>query len=289
MEKEALFYKKLLRNSVQCQLCPNFCLIKPGERGKCRARENQKGRLIALGYGKPCSTALDPIEKKPFANFYPGSKTLTVAVAGCNLGCKHCQNWQISQSDIDSAYHEDRGVSEIIKLTKDLGSNIISFSYTEPTIFYEYLIDIAKLAKEKGMKTAMVSNGFINPEPLKELIKYIDAFNIDLKSIRNSFYEKICDAKLAPVLETLKIIHKSGRHLEITNLIITGLNDSNEDIKDLVLWIRDNLDSEISVHFSAFYPMYKLMNVEKTKPKTIIHAAEIARKLGMKNVYTGNI
>lgn len=289
MEKEAMFYKKLGKKMVQCQLCPNFCVIKLGERGKCRARENKQGTLVALGYGKPCSTALDPIEKKPFYHFYPGSMTLTVAVAGCNLACKHCQNWHISQSDIDSAYHEQRSVGEIVKLARDLKSNIISFSYTEPTIFYEYMYDIAKLAHEKGIKTAMISNGFINPEPLNKLIPLIDAFNIDLKSIKEDFYEKVCDAKLAPVLETLKTIHKSGKHLEMTNLIITGMNDSDEEIKELVLWIKKNLDADVPLHFSAFYPMYKLINVEKTKPQTVIHAAELARKLGMKNVHTGNI
>jgi len=289
MEKEAQFYKKLPKNVVRCELCPNFCVIKEGERGKCRARENKNGMLIALGYGKPCSTALDPIEKKPFAKFYPGSKTLTLAVAGCNLACKHCQNWHISQSDMDSTYHEDRSVNEIISLTKDLNSNIISFSYTEPTIFYEYLFDISKLAHEQGIKTAMVSNGFINPKPLEKLIPLIDAFNIDLKSIKPEFYEKICDAKLAPVLETLKIIKKSGKHLEVTNLIIPGLNDSEKEIKELITWIIVNIGKETCLHFSAFYPQYKLINIPATKAETVIHAAEIAKKMGMKNVFTGNI
>ncbi|MFH1710810.1 MAG: AmmeMemoRadiSam system radical SAM enzyme [Nanoarchaeota archaeon] len=289
MEKEAQFYKKLPKNVVKCELCPNFCVIKDGERGKCKARENKNGTLIALGYGKPCSTVLDPIEKKPFADFCPGSKTLTLAVTGCNLACKHCQNWHISQSDIDSTYHEKRSVNEIIQLAKDLNSKIISFSYTEPTIFYEYMFDIAKLAHENGMKNTMISNGFINKKPLEKLIPLIDAFNIDLKSIKPEFYEKICDAKLAPVLETLKEIHKSGKHLEVTNLIIPGLNDSKEEIKKLITWIIVNLGKETHLHFSAFYPQYKLSDIPATKAETVIRAAEIAKKLGMKNVYTGNI
>lgn len=284
-----MFYKKLKNKVVQCELCPNYCMIKSGARGKCRARENRQGTLIALGYGKPCATSLDPIEKKPFAQFYPGSMTLTLAVAGCNLSCKHCQNWHISQSDIDSANYEERSVNEIIKLAKDLGSKIISLSYTEPTIFYEYMFDIAKLAGENNMKLAMISNGFINPLPLKKLIPYIDAFNIDLKSIKPEFYEQVCSAKLAPVLETLKTIYKSGKHLEITNLLITGMNDSDGEIIELVRWIKNNLDTEICLHFSAFYPQYKMINVSATKPERVIYAAGIARKMGMKNVYTGNI
>lgn len=287
--KEAQFYRKLKNRVVQCELCPHYCTILPGERGKCRARENQDGTLIALGYGRLCATSLDPIEKKPFVDFYPGSKTLTIAIAGCNLGCKHCQNWRISQSDIDKVLYESRSPDEVIKIAHDLGSNIISFSYSEPSIWWEFMYDTAKLAHEKGMKTTMISNGFINPLPLKKLIPLIDAFNIDLKSIKEDFYEKVCDAKLAPVLETLKTIHKSGKHLEVTNLIITGMNDSDEEIKELVLWIKKNLDAEVPLHFSAFYPMYKMINVDKTKPQTVIHAAEIARKLGMKNVHTGNI
>lgn len=287
--KEAMFYKKLENNIVQCELCPRYCIIKNGERGKCRARENQQGILVALGYGKPCATSLDPIEKKPFAKFYPGSKTLTLAVAGCNLSCKHCQNWHISQSDIDNAFYEERSANEIIQLAKDLGSDIISFSYTEPTIFYEYMLDVAKLAKEKGMKTAMISNGFINPEPLEKLIPFIDAFNIDLKSINPEFYEKICSARLEPVLETLKAIYKSGKHLEITNLIIPEHNDKDEEIEKLVLWIKNNLSDEICLHFSAFYPQYKMINIPATKAETVLKAVKIARKLGMKNVYSGNI
>lgn len=284
-----MFYKKLGKNVVKCELCPNFCVIKPGSRGNCRARENKQGVLFALGYGKPCSTSLDPIEKKPFSQFHPGSKTLTIAVAGCNLGCKHCQNWQISQSDIDSIEYEERSVSEIIKLCKDLGSDIISFSYTEPTIFYEYMIDIAREAKENNIFTAMISNGFINPEPLKKLIPHIDAFNIDLKSIKPEFYEQICSARLEPVLETLKLIKKSGKHLEVTNLIIPGFNDSENETKKLVTWIMINLGKKLPLHFSAFYPQYKMINIPATNRETVVKAADIAKKMGMKNVYTGNI
>lgn len=288
-EKEALFYKKLKNKVVQCQLCLHFCIIKLGKRGKCRVRENQQGKLVSLVYAKPCSIALDPIEKKPFYHFYPGRMTLTLATVGCNLACKQCQNWQISQADMDKRMFKEVTPQEVIDLCKRYKSDIISFSYTEPTIFYEYMLDIAKLAKEQGIKCTMVSNGFINPEPLKKLLPYIDAFNIDLKSISEGFYKKICGARLAPVLETLKMIHKDKKHLEITNLIIPTLNDKEKDIKKLVLWIIENLGKEVPLHFSAFYPCYKLSNLKATKPEVVIHAAELAKKMGMKNVHTGNI
>jgi len=289
MEKEALFYKKLKNKIVQCELCPHFCTIKQGKRGKCGARENKDGKLISLVYGKPCSMALDSIEKKPLYHFYPGSKTFTIATVGCNLSCKHCQNWEISQAEIEQIHFWNVKPEEIIELTKESGSNIISFSYNEPSIFYEYLLDIAKLAKKEGMKTVMVTNGFINPKPLKLLLKYIDAFNVDLKSINEKFYENICGARLQPILEALKIIHKSGKHLEITNLLIPRNNDSDEEITKLVKWIKENLSTDVPLHFSAFFPCYNMKEIPGTSREKVIHAAEIARKLGMKNVHTGNI
>jgi len=289
MEKEALFYRQLEDNVVQCQLCPHFCTIRPGERGKCKARENQNGMLISLVYGRPCSTAVDPIEKKPFYHFFPGSRTLTIATVGCNLSCKHCQNWEISQAEIEQGIFNEISPSGIIKLCKDLNSSIISFSYTEPSVWYEYMLDISKLAKEDGLHTAMITNGFINPEPLKKLMPYIDAFNIDLKSLDEKFYDEICGARLKPVLEAIKIVYKSGKHLELTNLIIPGLNDKEEYIIKLVKWIVENLDVNVPLHFSAFYPCYKLEHLPPTNPISVKNAREIAIKLGMKNVYTGNI
>lgn len=287
--KEALFYKKLKNKTIQCQLCPHFCIIKNKARGRCGARENRNGTLYSIVYGKPCSFAIDPIEKKPLYHFHPGSKTLTLSTVGCNLRCKHCQNWHISQKEVEQVPYQEIAPKQIIKLTKNSGLDIVSFSYTEPTIFYEYMLDIAKLAKKNKMKCVMVSNGFINPEPLKKIIPYIDAFNIDVKSIKDTFYKKICDAKITPILKAIKIIYKAKKHLEITNLIIPGLNDSEENIKDLVHWIKKNLSVNIPLHFSAFYPCYKLSKLSPTSIETVITAKKIAVKLGMKNVYTGNI
>ena len=291
--KEAMFYKKLKikgkENIVQCVLCPHFCVIKNGERGKCGARENKNGKLYCIVYGKPCSLALDLIEKKPLYHFHPGSMTFTIATIGCNLSCKHCQNWQISQAELEDVPYSEISPKEIIRMTKEAGSNIISFSYTEPTIFYEYMLDIVRLAKKHGIRCVMVTNGFINPEPLKKLLPYIDAFNIDLKSIKDKFYKEICGARIQPILEAIKIAHKSGKHLELTNLLIPSLNDSDRDIKELVKWIKENLSENVPLHFSAFYPCYKLNNLRPTPPEKVIHAAEIARKMGMENVHTGNI
>lgn len=287
--KEALFYKKLKGGCVQCQLCPHFCTIKKGRRGKCKARENQEGKLVSVVYGKACSIALDPIEKKPFYHFFPGRLTLTLATVGCNLSCKHCQNWQISQAAVEDIPSKLLLPEKIIELCKGYKCDIISFSYTEPTVFYEYMLKTAKLAKQVGVKCTMISNGFINPKPLKELLNYIDAFNIDLKSMKETFYKQICGARLGPVLETIKTIHKAKKHLEITNLLITGLNDSDRDIKKIVEWVLNNVGSEVPVHFSAFYQCHKLTNVKATDPETVRHAVKIAKKKGLKYVHSGNI
>ena len=210
-------------------------------------------------------------------------------MAGCNLRCLHCQNWQLSQRSAEEQ-RVKRGTSEeIIKMAWKSACPSISYTYSEPLVSWEYVYETAKLAKKNKLKNIVVSNGFINPLPLKKLLPYIDAFNIDLKSISGGFYKKICGARLAPVLEALKMIHKAKKHLEITNLIIPTLNDKEKNIKKLVSWIIENLGKEVPLHFSAFYPCYKLSHLRATKPEVVIRAAEIAKKMGMKNVHTGNI
>ena len=288
--KEALYYKKLGEsNNIQCQLCPHFCFLKNNEIGKCKARQNIDGKMISLVYGKLCSIAIDPIEKKPLNHFFPGEKTLSIATTGCNLSCKNCQNWQISQANSDEVTSLILKPEDIIKEAIKRKSKIISYTYTEPTIAYELVLDIAKLAKKKRIKNVIVSNGFINPLPLKELCKYVDAANIDLKSINNDFYERICNARLEPVLETLKILKENNIWIVITNLIIPEFNDSTQDIEKIVLWIVKNLGKEVPLHFSAFYPNYKMLNLPATPTQTLIKARNIAISKGMKYVYTGNI
>lgn len=288
-QKEALYYKKLGNGSVQCQLCPHFCFLKNNEIGKCRARQNINGKLISLVYGKLCSFAVDPIEKKPLYHFYPGEKTLTIATTGCNLQCKNCQNWQISQANVDEVSSLILKPEDIVKEAIKRKIKIISYSYTEPTIFYEMVLETAKLARKHKIKNVLVSNGFINSIPLQELCKYIDAANIDLKSISNDFYERICNARLEPILEALKILKENKIWLEITNLIIPEMNDSIDKINKLIDWIRKNLGTNTPVHFSAFYPQYKMLNLPATSAETLKRARNIAIAKGMKYVYTGNI
>ncbi len=287
--KEALFYKKLKNKIVQCELCPHFCTLKLGERGKCHVRENQNGKLISLIYSKPCSFALDPIEKKPLYHFFPGEMALSIATPGCNLRCKHCQNWEISQSPPEKIPSMNISPKKIIKEAKKKNVKIISYTYTEPTIFYEYMLDTAKLAKKSGIKNTLISNGFINPLPLKLLCKFIDGANIDLKSIKDDFYKKICSGRVEPILESLKILKKEKVWLEITNLLIPTLNDSEGDIKELVEWIRKNLGIGVPLHFTAFYPCYELSNLPSTSLDTLRKARKIALDAGLKHIYTGNI
>ncbi len=287
--KEALFYKKMKNNVVQCQLCPHLCTIKPGERGKCRVRENQQGKLVSLVYGKPCSVAIDSVEKKPLYHFLPGEKTISIATPGCNLSCKHCQNYTISQAKPETIPSATLSPEKVVGEAEKNNCKIIAYTYTEPTIFYEYMLDTAKLAKKAGIKNIIVSNGFINPEPLKKLCPYIDGANIDLKSMNDDFYKKICGARLSPILESLKILKNKKVWLEITNLIIPTLNDKKEDIENLIKWVKENLGEEIPLHFTAFYPTYKLKNLPPTSLEILRKARDIAKKQEMLYVYTGNL
>ncbi len=289
MDKEAQFYKKLGKKIVQCQLCPNFCTLKEAEIGRCRIRKNIKGKLYSLSYEQPISIAIDPITKKPIYHFLQNTYTFSIGMAGCNLRCLNCQNYTLSQKSAEELKTRNVRAEEIVIMAIKSACPSISYTYSEPLVSWEYVYDCAKLAREKGLKNIIVSNGFINFKPLKKLLPFIDAFNIDLKAINEKFYKEICGARLKPVLEAIKTIYKAKKHLEITNLIIPTLNDSEKDIKKLVKWIKNNLDVDVPIHFSAFYPCYKLGNLLATPASKVIHAAEIARKLGMKNVHTGNI
>ncbi len=283
-----MYYKKLKNSLVQCILCPHFCTLKSGEYGKCRTRKNVKGKLYALGYEKPVAIHVDPIEKKPLFHFLPGSKAFSIGTAGCNLTCKNCQNSNISQAGPDEMNIKEVKAKEIIKLAKDYNCKSIAYTYTEPLIAIEYLLDIAKLAKKSKIKNVVVSNGFINSEPLKQAIKYIDAANIDLKAMSDTFYKSICGARLQPVLDTIKTLYKEGVWIEITNLIIPGLNDKEPQLKKLINFIKD-LSPNIPLHFSAFHPAYQLMRVKPTPANTLERARKLAMQAGLSYVYTGNL
>ncbi len=287
--KEASFYRKFENGTVRCELCPHVCMLKDGERGKCRVRKNIKGELFSLSYERPVAVHLDPIEKKPLYHFLPGTHSLSVGMAGCNLRCKQCQNWEISQQGPEAFNIRQIEARKIVDAAVENDSPSVSYTYTEPIVSFEYLREIANIAKSKNIKNIIVSNGFINEEPLRELCKFINAANIDLKSISEDFYNKICEGRIEPVLNTLKILKEDGVWLEITNLLISKMNDSDKNIKDLVLWIKENLGSDTVLHFSAFYPNYELKDLKPTPPETVIKARKIAIRLGMKYVYTGNI
>jgi len=289
MVQKALYWNSVKNKAVQCQLCPRFCIIKQNETGNCKVRENVNGTLYSLVYGKACSSYIDPIEKKPLYHFLPSSNAYSISTAGCNLHCKHCQNWTISQASPENVSSLDLSPKTVVENALSGNCKSIAYTYTEPTVFYEYVLDTAKIAKKKGIKNVIVSNGFINKKPLIELCKYIDAANIDLKSISEKFYVDICEARLQPVLETLKILKEKKVWLEIANLIIPTLNDKESDIKKLIAWIKNNLGVDTPLHFSAFYPTYKLLHISPTKPEVLIKARKLALKAGLNFVYTGNI
>ncbi len=287
--KEACFYRKLGDNETQCLMCPRRCLIPEGARGVCRNRENRSGTLFALTYGRPCSIAVEPIEKAPFWHFIPGHKRLCVATVGCNLRCKYCQNWHISQKRVEEVRHYNLSPEEVVKIARREGVKSICFTFSEPTAFYEYMYDIAKLAKENGLMSSMVSNGFINPEPLRKLTKVLDAVKIDLKGFSEDFYEKVCFGRLGPVLNTLRILKEEGTWLEIVNLIVPPLNDDPNEIEKMCEWIKKNLGDEVPLHFIRFFPNYKLTHLPPTPVETLEKAIEIAQGVGLKYVYIGNV
>mgnify|MGYP001178185459 FL=1 len=285
----AKYFETLDEKNVKCTLCPHYCKLGDGQTGLCKARKNLGGKLYALTYGKPVAINVDPIEKKPLFHFLYGSKTFSIGCAGCNLHCNFCQNWTISQASPDEVPFEAMTPSQVVEKAIESGSLSVAFTYNEPIIFYEFMLETAKLAKEKGLKTVMVTNGYINQEPLKELAKYIDAANIDLKGFSEKFYKEYTTASLKPVLETIKTLKEMGVFIEITNLIILKANDKDEEILALIKWVKVNTGTETPLHFSRFFPAYKLKDRPPTPVETVEKARDMAIKEGMKFVYTGNL
>jgi len=288
-EKEAMFYEKLEENEIRCKLCPKECLIGDRERGWCGVRENREGSYYTLVYGNPCSVNPDPIEKKPFFHFLPGTLAFSIATAGCNLNCKFCQNWEISQARPEETQNESLPPANVVARAKEYDCRSIAYTYSEPIVFYEYMLDTAKLGRKAGIRSVVVSAGFIYPEPLKLLCKNVDAIKIDLKSFRNDFYNKICSAELKPVLNALKTIKDSGVWCEIVYLVVTSLNDSDEELRDTAQWVYNNLGPDVPLHFSRFFPMYQLRNLPPTSVERLATAREIAMDIGLRYVYVGNV
>ncbi|GAM09242.1 putative protein [Geobacter sp. OR-1] len=289
LKKEARYYQKNAGNSVGCRLCPRQCDIPAGSTGFCRARRNTGGTLYSLGYAAPCAIHVDPIEKKPFFNYLPQSRSFSIASAGCNLRCKFCQNWDISQASPAETMNYAMQPADLVMTALNKGCRSIAFTYTEPSTYFEYMLDTAKIARSKGLLNVYHSNGYIRQEPLRELCTVLDAANIDLKGFTPEYYRSMCEADLEPVLETLKTLKKSGVWLELTNLVIPGQNDDLVTIRRMADWIRQNLGAETPLHFSRFFPLYKLTHITPTPVSTLEKARETARKAGLKYVYIGNL
>ena len=286
----ASYWNKVKDKIVQCVLCPRRCVLDVGQRGVCTVRINKDGILYTLGYGNPVAVHVDPIEKKPFFHVYPGASAFSIATAGCNMRCLFCQNWQISQAKPDEVAAYDLPPEKVVEQAIKALSPFVVYTYTEPTVFYEYMLDTAKLARARGLKNGMHTCGYINPEPLRELLKYMDAVNVDLKSFNPEFYRKMnALAELQPVLDTLKTIRQAGVWLEITNLIIPGQNDDPKEIRAMCRWIKDNLGDDVPLHFSRFMPAFRLQNLPPTPVEKLEEAYTIAKDEGLKYVYIGNV
>jgi len=281
---------------VQCELCPKNCVISPGQSGECRVRVNIDGVLRTVVYGYPCSINVDPIEKKPMAHFLPGTGILSIATVGCNLHCRFCQNWEISQANPEEMpaifYSREKlfwSPQDLVDITKKAGCPSLAYTYTDPIVYYEYTYDTAKLAREAGIRNVLVTAGYINEEPWKRLLKFIDGANIDLKGFTDEFYINVCSATLKPVLNALILAKANGVIVEVTNLIIPTLNDKPEDIRQLCHWMKANLGGETPLHFSRFFPRHKMLNLPPTSAETLDLARTIAVEEGLEHVYIGNI
>jgi len=286
---EAKFYDKLIEKEVQCTLCPRRCQVEDGKRGYCEVRENRDGRYYSLVYGYPVAVHNDPIEKKPFFHVYPGGRALSIATVGCNIECKFCQNWDISQAkpeDVDIPFVSPKRIVESATRAK---ARAIAYTYSEPTIFYEYMYDCARLGKDAGFANVMISNGFMAEQPLKELAPLMTAIKVDLKAFTDEFYESICDGYLDPIKETLQRLAAMNVWFEIVVLTIPTLNDDADDIKRMSEWIVKELGPDVPVHFTRFHATYKLRNLPRTPPRTLHMARQTAMAQGCNYVYTGNL
>jgi pyruvate formate lyase activating enzyme len=286
--KEALFYKRT-SNGVQCLKCPHGCFLKEGETGICRNRLNFRGRLYSIAYGNPCAVHIDPIEKKPLFHFLPSTRAYSIATAGCNLRCLNCQNWQISQFSPKETENIDLMPAAVVEESLKNHCESIAYTYSEPITFYEYVLDAAKLARERHIRNVFKSGGYINEEPLRTLSKHLDAANIDLKNFDDDIYHKLSSARLAPVLNTLTVLKAEGVWLEITNLVIPSWTDDFEMIKRMSDWLCTNGLDNCPLHFTRFTPLYKLTSLPATPVSTLEKAREIALHVGVKYVYVGNV
>ena len=286
--REAYHYSKLGAN-VQCHVCPNQCILEGNERSVCRTKVNKGGKLYTLAYGNPCAVHVDPIEKKPLFHFLPSTLAFSIATAGCNFRCLCCQNWEISQFRPEDTKNIELFPEDVVKNALAYKCASIAYTYSEPTAFYEYMYDTSKIAKSHGIKNLWITNGYIREEPLRDLCKYLDAANVDLKSFREEIYNTLNAGRLQPVLDTLKILKSEGVWFEITNLVIPTYTDDFGMIREMCEWIVRNLGEDYPLHFSRFHPEYKLKHLPPTPVKTLEKARKIAMDVGLKFVYIGNV
>ena len=286
----ARYFHSLPDGRIQCDLCPRDCKLADGQRGLCFVRQNLGGHMILTTYGRSSGFCVDPIEKKPLAHFYPGSSVLSFGTAGCNLSCKFCQNWDISKSKEMDRLSDQASPDQIARAAVAKGAMSVAFTYNDPVIFAEYAMDTADACKQAGIKTVTVTAGYIHKEPRADFFAKMDAANVDLKGFSEQFYMRLTASHLQPVLETLEyLVQKTSVWTEITTLLIPGFNDSDEEITRLSEWVASKLRPDVPLHFSAFHPDYKMMNVPPTRPETLQRARATARRVGLKHVYTGNV
>ncbi len=285
---EGFLYTKLNNKVVMCGICPNRCLLSPGDRSVCRSKVNMDGILYSLTYGNPCSVNVDPIEKKPLYHFRPQSNAFSIATAGCNFRCLNCQNWEISQAKPNEVRHYELFPAEVVKAAQQSKCLSIAYTYSEAVTFFEYMIDTARLARKNRVFNLWISNGFINREPLLALCKVLDAANVNLKSYSDAIYRKLNGGRLQPVLDTFKTLREQGVHFEMTNLVVPGYVDDGEMVKKMCGWILENLGPDYPLHFLRFFPKYKLDRLPSTPLSTLIRFRKLAMSEGIHYVYVGN-
>ena len=284
------YWHALEDGRVQCDLCPRFCKLGEGQRGLCFVRGREGGGMVLSSYGRSSGFCVDPIEKKPLNHFLPGTPVLSFGTAGCNLACRFCQNWDISKSREFDTLADRADPETIARAAERLGCRSVAFTYNDPVIFHEYAVDVAQACRERGVATVAVSAGYVTPEPRAEFYRHMDAANIDLKAFSERFYAKICAGELAPVLETLEYLkHETGVWFETTTLLIPGENDSDAELEEMTQWVVEHLGPDVPMHFSAFHPDWKMLDVPATPPATLARAREIAVKNGVRYAYVGNV
>lgn len=286
---EARFYEKLASKKIRCELCPRECVVGDGRRGYCGVRENRDGVFYTIVYGRVCAAHVDPIEKKPLFHYLPGSDAFSVATAGCNVNCRFCQNWEISQAQPEQVAAEYLPPRKIAELAAKSGCPTIAFTYSEPVVFTEFLMDAADAGHEAGIRSIVVSNGYIQDEPLRAAYGKMDAVKIDLKAFSESFYRKVVTGKLRPVLDSLVTLRKLGKWTEIVYLVVPTLNDSDQEFRGLADWVKTNLGTEVPLHFSQYHPQYLLKSLPVTPVATLERAKAIADAEGLQYVYVGNV